>query len=35
MFFEHLGFEAIDAGPIEFRFAYLENLRYLVARREA
>ena len=35
MFFEHLGFEAIDGGPIEFRFAYLENLRYVLARRGA
>jgi ubiquinone/menaquinone biosynthesis C-methylase UbiE len=35
MFFEHLGFENLDTGPIEFRFAYLENLRYVLARRGA
>jgi ubiquinone/menaquinone biosynthesis C-methylase UbiE len=35
MFFEHLGFEIVDSGPIEFRFVYLEHLRYVLARRGA
>lgn len=35
MFFEHLGFEIVASGPIEFRFVYLEDLRYVLARRGA
>lgn len=33
MFFDHLGFERLDAGPVAFRFIYLEDLRYVLARR--
>jgi ubiquinone/menaquinone biosynthesis C-methylase UbiE len=33
MFFEHLGFELIDQGPIRFSFVDLERLRYVLARR--
>ncbi len=33
MFFDHLGFERLDDGPVDFRFAYLEDLRYVLARR--
>ncbi len=35
MFLDHLGFETLDAGPITFRFLYLEDLRYVLARRAA
>jgi len=33
MFFDHLGFERLDAGAVDFRFIYLEDLRYVLARR--
>lgn len=33
MFFDHLGFDRLDAGPVEFRFWYLEDLQYVLARR--
>ena len=33
MFFEHLGFALIAEGPIRFSFLYLENLRFVLARR--
>jgi len=33
MFFDHLGFERLDAGAVDFRFVYLEDLRYVLARR--
>jgi ubiquinone/menaquinone biosynthesis C-methylase UbiE len=35
MFFDHLGFEPLDGGPIAFRFWYLEDLRYVLVRRGA
>jgi hypothetical protein len=33
MFFDHLGFERLDGGPVDFRFLYLEDLRYVLVRR--
>lgn len=33
LFFDHLGFDRLDAGPIDFRFWLLEDLRYVLARR--
>jgi ubiquinone/menaquinone biosynthesis C-methylase UbiE len=33
MFFDHLGYERLDSGAVDFRFIYLEDLRYVVARR--